>query len=179
MDTCNGAYQTFIASGIPSDYTSMRNACNTARSDMTSIQVGFSAIDTSASSPYGTTIASLTATSSALSSLPSNAVSQCFSTIFLCYFFCSRQVAAHKIGAIVGSSSFCNDLQCPRQIPLPSSLQNFLGVDHVMLLPAYLASCSSHCGLDWLFALTDVIFLLCADAASHVDQCQRQRQLSA
>ncbi|KAK9918047.1 hypothetical protein WJX75_000757 [Coccomyxa subellipsoidea] len=76
MDTCNGAYQTFIASGIPSDYTSMRNACNTARSDMTSIQVGFSAIDTSASSPYGTTIASLTSTSSALSSLPSNATLQ-------------------------------------------------------------------------------------------------------
>lgn len=74
MDNCNSAYQLFSTSGDPTDYTNMQTACNTARSDMTAVQTGFSSFDTSPSSTFGTTVNSLQATSIALAALPSNAV---------------------------------------------------------------------------------------------------------
>ena len=96
VDSCNAAYQTFSTTGDPTDYTSMQNACNVARSDLASIQSGFSVFDTTPSSSYGTTINSLQATSTALSSLPSNAVSHNFdpSHLLQCSFFAKERLRA-------------------------------------------------------------------------------------
>ncbi|CAL8463863.1 g3398 [Coccomyxa elongata] len=76
MDNCNAAYQLFSTSGDPTDYTSMQSACNTARSDMSVVQAGFSSFDTSPSSAFGTSVSSLQATATALAALPSNATLQ-------------------------------------------------------------------------------------------------------